>query len=169
MEKSLAQIVMEAFLATSYSDQDTYERVANAVEKAVLARLNKSEPVAGQELTFVQVAQWIENHGSAKGLQLKEYTGKWWDVDEVTTVIYVDVVYRVAPKKVNAPIDPTTWEKGVAIFRRDAEDDAWILDVFEGYAKGATYKYCCRCSIYKYAKLATPEQVEAWRFINDTL
>ena len=169
MGKSLAQIARKEFWATTYSDRDTSERFAKKVEKAVSAGLNKSEPVAGQELTFVQVAQWIENHGSAKGLQLQDSTGKWCDVNEVTTGIYVDVVYRVAPKKVNDPLDPTTWEKGVAIFRRDAEDDAWILDVFEGYAKGATYKYCCRCSIYKYAKLATPEQVEAWRFINDTL
>ena len=162
MKKSLAQIAMEGLLATSYSDQDTYERVAKAVEKAVLARLNKSEPVAGQELTFVQAAQWIENHGSAKGLQWKDYTGKWRDDDEVTTVIYADVVYRVAPKKVNDPLDPTTWEKGVAIFRRDAEDYTWILDVFESYAKGATYKYRTDSGAYEYAKIATPEQIEAW-------
>ena len=31
-EKSLAQIAMEEFLATTYSCQDTYDRVAMAVE-----------------------------------------------------------------------------------------------------------------------------------------
>ena len=135
MEKSLAQIAMEEFLATTYSAQDTYERVAKAVEAEVLKRLNKSEaePVAGQELSFVQVAQWVENHGSTKGLQWRDDSGNWrdesgqWRDDEVITIIYARVDYRVAPKKVNDPDDQNTWEKGVAIFSRDAEDAAWKL------------------------------------------
>ena len=50
MEKSLAQIAREAFLATTYSAQDTYERVAKEVEAEVLKRLNTSEaePVSEQ-------------------------------------------------------------------------------------------------------------------------
>lgn len=162
MEKSLAQIAMEEFLATTYSAQDTYERVAKAVEAEVLRRLNKSEvePVAGQELSFVQVAQWVEKHGSTKGLQWRDDYGKWRDDD--VTVIYASVKYRVAPKKVNDPDDPTTWEKGVAIFRRDFEDEPWILDVFREYSNGVVYRYYSKHDAYKYAKLATPEQIEAW-------
>ncbi len=111
MEKSLAQIAMEEFLATTYSAQDTYERVAKAVEAEVLRRLNKSEaePVAGQELSFLQVAQWVENHGSTKGLQWRDDRGNWRDDD--TNEVYACVKYRVVPKKVNDPDDPNTWER----------------------------------------------------------
>ena len=166
-EKSLAQIAREAFWATTnHSAQDMYDRVAKAVEAEVLKRLNKSEvePVAGQELSFVQVAQWIEKHGSTNGLQWLDTSGKWQDDD--VKVIYACGVYRVAPKKVNDPDDPTTWEKGVAILRRDSEDAAWILDTFKGYYKGSNYKYHSEHGAYKYAKLATPEQIEAWKLIN---
>ena len=172
MEKSLGRIAEDAFESSvrKASDPDLWEETAAAVEKAVLARLKKDEeepmPVAGQELSFVQVAQWIEKHGSAKGLQWRCGRGEWRNDD--AKVVYADVVYRVAPKKVNDPDDPTTWEKGVAIFRRDEEDDTWILDVFESYTKGSSYKYNAENgAYYKYAKLATPEQVEAWKLIND--
>ena len=170
MEKSLAQIAREEFLAPTYTTQDTYERVAKEVEAEVLKRLNKSEaePVAEQELSFVQVAQWVDRHGSTKGLQWRDNGGNWRDAD--ATVIPVSLCYRVAPKKVNDPDDPTTWEKGVAIFRRDSEDDAWILDVFKSYLEGCNFKYHTEhCGRYKYAKLATPEQVAAWKLINDDL
>ena len=162
MEKSLAQIAMEEFLATTYSAQDTYERVAKAVEKEVLARLKKSEfePVAGQELTIVQVAQWVENHGGTKGLQWRDDSGKWRDDD--VTVIYAFVDYRVAPEKVNDPDDPTTWEEGVAIFRRNSNMDYWVLDKFRDYSKHVAYKYGTKYEAYRYAKLATHEQIEAW-------
>lgn len=168
MEKSLAQIAMEEFLAPTYAAQDTYERVAKEVEAEVLKRLNKSEaePVAEQELSFVQVAQWVDRHGSTKGLQWR-CGGNWRDAD--ATAIHVSVGYRVAPKKVNDHGDPTTWEKGVAIFRRDAEDATWILDVFRDYSLGSYYKYYSERGVYKYAKLATPEQVAAWKLINDDL
>ena len=168
MEKSLSQIAREEFLSTTYSAEGLYGRVAKAVEKEVLSRLKKSElesvPIAGQELTFVQVAQWVEKHGSAKGLQWRCGRGGWRDDD--SKVVYADVKYRVAPKKVNDPDDPTTWEEGVAIFRRDEGDDTWILDVFESYTKGSSHKYNSERGAYKYAKLATPEQVEAWKLIN---
>ena len=167
-ELTLANIAQTAYWTVS-ENQDTFDRVAKAVEKEVLARLKKSEaePVAGQELSFVQVAQWVERHGSIKGLQWLDNSGNWRDGD--ATIIYALVDYRVAPKKVNDPDDPATWEKGVAIFRRDAEDDTWILDVFGGYLLGSTYKYHSERGAYKYAKLATPEQVAAWKLINDDL
>ena len=167
-ERTLANIAQTAYWTMS-ENQDTFDRVAKAVEKEVLARLNKSEaePVAGQELSFVQVAQWAEKHGSTKRLQWLDSSGKWRD--EVITVVYVDGVYRVAPKKVNDPDDLTTWEKGVAIFRRDAEDAAWILDVFGGYSLGSIYKYHSEHVAYKYSKLSTPEQEAAWKHINDDL
>lgn len=167
-ERTLANIAQTAYWTVS-ENQDTFDRVAKAVEKEVLKRLNKSEaePVAGQELSFVQAAQWVEKHGSTEGLQVLDANGKWRD-DEAITIINAYVDYRVAPKKVNDPDDPTTWEKGVAIFRRDAEDATWILDVFGGYSLGSTYKYNSGRGrgAYKYAKLATPEQIEAWKLIN---
>ena len=167
-ERTLANIAQTAYWTIS-ENQDTFDRVAKAVEKEVLKRLNKSEvePVAGQELTLVQALRWIERHGSTKGLQWRDDSGKWRDDD--VTVMYAFVDYRVAPKKVNDPDDPTTWEKGVAIFRRDAEDAAWILDVFGGYSKGSNYKYHSDRGAHKYAKLATPEQIEAWKLINGEL
>ncbi len=174
-EKSLANIAQTAYWAMS-ENQDTFDRVAKAVEAEVLKRLNKSEaePVAGQELSFVQVAQWVENHGSTKGLQWRDDSGNWrddsgqWRDDEVITIIYARVDYRVAPKK-NDPDDPTTWEKGVAIFCSDAKDTAWILDVFRCYKKNLDFKYATNVSSWRYAKLATPEKVAAWKLINDDL
>ena len=160
-ERTLANIAQTAYLTIS-ENHDTFDRIAKAVEKEVLARLNKSEvePVAGQELSFVQVAQWVEKYGSTNGLQLLDAKGEWRE--DYVSVICACVKYRVAPKKVNEPDDPTTWEKGVAIFCRDEEDDAWILDVFGSYSNGYNYKYYSERSAYKYAKLATPEQIEAW-------
>ena len=170
-EKSLVDIAIDASLKTrSDLGRDFHwSAIVSAIEKEVLARLKKSEfePVAGQELSFVQVAQWVEKHGSTKGLQWRDNGGNWRDAD--ATAIHVSVVYRVAPKKVNDPDDPTTWEKGVAIFRRDAEYDTWILDVFVGYSLGSYYKYHSERGMYKYAKLATPEQIEAWKLINGDL
>ena len=168
-ERTLANIAQTAYWTIS-ENHDTFDRVAKAVEAEVLARLNKSEaePVAGQELSIVQVAQWIEKHGSTKGLQWLDSNGNWLDDDDVAE-IYAFVEYRVAPKKVNDPDDLTTWENGVAIFRRDAEDAAWILDVFGGYSKGSNYKYHSDRGAHKYAKLATPEQIEAWKLITGDL
>ena len=173
MEKSLAQIAMEAFLATTCTAQDTFDRVAKAVEKEVLARLKKSEfePVAGQELSFVQVAQWVEKHGSTKGLQWL-CGGNWRDAD--ATVIHVFVDYRVAPKKVkklNDPDDHTTWQDDVDIFARDNVSKPWIATKFKGYFKNFDYPYrtlkTSDGSSFKFAKLATPEQIEAWKLINE--
>ena len=168
-EQTLANIVQTAYWDTMSENQDTYDRVAKAVEAEVLSRLNKSEvePVAGQELTFVQVAQWVEKHESTKGLQWLDSNGKWRD--EYITVLYADGVYRVAPKKVNDPDDPTTWEEGVAIFRRNSNMDCWVLDKFRDYSKHVAYKYGTKYEAYRYAKLATPEQIEAWKLINGEL
>ena len=162
-ERTLANIAQTAYWTVS-ENQDTFDRVAKAVEKEVLARLKKSEfePVAGQELTHHQVLDWIEKHGSTKGLQWRDNSGNWRDDD--ATVLHVFVDYRVAPKKVT-----TMWEKGVAIFRRDAEDATWILDVFDCYLSGSPYPYHSERGAYKYAKLATPEQIEAWKLINGEL
>ena len=152
-------------------NQDTFDRVAKAVEAEVLKRLNKSEPepVAGQELTFVQVAQWVEKHGSTKGLQWRNDSGTWCN-DNVKG-IYAFKVYRVAPKKVNDPDDPTTWEKGVVVLAGSC-----------GFLKLGKFFSCNRCTDYTYfvdfedymdevknAKLATPEQIEAWKLINGEL
>ena len=169
-ERTLANIAQTAYWTVS-ENQDTFDRVAKAVEKEVLARLNKSdaEPVAGQELSFVQVAQWVEKHGSTKGLQWLYTNGEWRDDD--VTVIYTCVVYRVAPKKVNDPDDPTTWEKGVVVLAGSC-----------GFLKLGKFFSCNRCVDYTYfvdfedymdevknAKLATPEQIEAWKLINGDL
>ena len=170
-EQTLANIVQTAYWDHESENQDTFDRVAKAVEAEVLSRLNKSEvePVAGQELSFVQVAQCVEKHGSTKGLQWLDITGKWWNVD--ASVLYAGGVYRVAPEKVNDPDDPTTWEKGVVVLAGSC-----------GFLKLGKFFSCNRCTDYTYfvdfedyrdevknAKLATPEQIEAWKLINGEL
>ena len=167
-ERTLANIVRTAYWDTESENKDTFDRVAKAVEAEVLARLKKSEfePVAGQELSCVQVAQWIEKHGSTKGLQWQDGIGAWLDDD--SKVVYALVDYRVAPKKVNDPDDPTTWEKGVVVLAGSC-----------GFLKLGKFFSHNRCMDYPYfvdfenytdevenAKLATPEQIEAWKLIN---
>ena len=169
-ERTLASIAQTAYWTVS-ENQDTFDRVAKAVEKEVLARLNKSEfePVACQELSFVQAAQWVEKHGSTKGLQWRNDSGTWCN-DNVKG-IYAFKVYRVAPKKVNDPDDPTTWEKGVVVLAGSC-----------GFLKLGKFFSHNRCMDYPYfvdfedytdevenAKLATPEQIEAWKLINGDL
>ena len=166
-ERTLANIAQTAYWTMS-GKQDTFDRVAKAVEKEVLARLNKSEaePVAGQELSIVQVAQWVEKYGSTRGLQWLDGSGAWRDDD--VKVIYACGVYRVAPNKVNDPDDPTTWEKGVVVLAGSC-----------GFLKLGKFFSHNRCMDYPYfvdfedytdevenAKLATPEQIEAWKLIN---
>ena len=173
-EKSLVDIAIDASLKTR-SDLGRgfyWSAIVSAIEKEVLARLNKSEaePVAGQELTFVQTARWVEQHGSTEGLQWQDGSGKWWSDDDVKA-IYAGVVYRVAPKKVNDPDDPTTWEKGVVVLAGSC-----------GFLKLGKFFSHNRCMDYPYfvdfedytdevenAKLATPEQIEAWKLINGDL
>ena len=174
-EKSLVDIAIDASLKTRSEDLGRgfyWSAIVSAIEKEVLARLNKSEaePVAGQELTLVQVAQWVENRGSTKGLQWRDDCGKWRD-DEFTAIIYARINYRVAPKKVNDPDDPTTWEKGVVVLAGSC-----------GFLKLGKFFSCNRCTDYTYfvdfedyreevknAKIATPEQIEAWKLINGDL
>ena len=169
-ERTLANIAQTAYWAVS-ENQDTFDRVAKAVEAEVLKRLKKSEfePVAGQELTIGQAAKIAEDNGSTYILEYFNDDLSRFEPCGYNNCIYLGSRYRVAPKKVNDPDDPTTWEKGVAIFRRDAEDAAWILDVFGGYSKGSNYKYHSDRGAHKYAKIATPEQIEAWKLINGDL
>ena len=125
---------------------------------------------AGQELNHYQVLRWIEKYGSKSGLQHMIPNGLWVGSESLLNhFIDTQMRYRVAPKKVNDPDDPTTWEKGVAIFRRDWEDDTWVLDVFSCYKKNSTFEYCSERGSYRYAKLATPEQIKAWKLINEDL
>ena len=159
MEKSLAQIAMEEFLATTYSCQDTYDRVAKAVESEVLRRLNKSEvePVAGQELTLVQAARWLEKHGTTYGLQWQDSSGEWRDDDVVE--IYAGVKYRVAPKKIM-----TTWVEGTFVLVRNSVSLPWLMGTFIKQIAPDRVDVMVgseRLS-YIHAKLATPEQIEAW-------
>ena len=170
-EKSLSQIAYEKFYLTRGTADDIFYEVASAVEKEVLARLNKSEaePVAGQELTLVQAVRWVEKHGSTNGLQLLDANGKWRDDD--VTVIYAFVDYRVAPKKVNDPDDPTTWEKGVVVL---AGSCGFLkLGKFFSHNRCTDHTYFVDFEDYreevKNAKLATPEQIEAWKLINGEL
>ena len=167
-ERTLSNIAHTAFWNTMSENHDTFDRVAKEVEAEVLARLNKSEaePVAGQELTLVQVAQWVEKHESTKGLQWLDDSGKWRDDD--VTVIYAFVKYRVAPKKVNDPDDPTTWEEGVVVL---AGNFGFLkLGKFFSCNRRTDYTYFVDFEDYreevKNAKLATPEQIEAWKLIN---
>ena len=170
-ERTLANIAQTAWRDTQSDNRDPFDRVARAVEKEVLARLEKDEeePVAGQELTFVQAAQWVAKYGSTDGLQWFDTAKKEWRKEGYSKGIYLrnGFKYRVAPKKVNDPDDPTTWEKGVAIFARDREDEVWDLDVFSRYKKNSDFEYCSDNGEWRYAKLATPEQIKAWKLIND--
>ena len=166
-ERTLANIALTAYCNVS-ENQDTFDRVAKAVEAEVLARLNKSEaePVAGQELSIVQVAQWVEKYGSTRGLQWLDGSGAWRDDD--VKVIYACGVYRVAPKKVNDPDDPTTWEKGVVVL---AGGGGFLkLGKFFSHNRCMDYPYFVDFEDYtdevENAKLATPEQIEAWKLIN---
>ena len=170
-ERTLANIAQTAWRDTQSDNRDPFDRVARAVEKEVLARLEKDEeePVAGQELTFVQAAQWVAKYGSTDGLQWFDTAKKEWRKEGYSKGIYLrnGFKYRVAPKKVNDPDDPATWEKGVAILGRNREDYPWIfLDVFSHYKKGENL-YVANLNTYKHAKLATPQQIDAWKLIND--
>lgn len=173
-KRTLANIAKTAYWDTESENKNTFDRVAKAVEKEVLERFknDEEEPVAGQELTFVQAAQLVAKYGSTDGLQwfdTAKTAKKEWKKDGYSKGISICFKYRVAPKKVNDPDDPTTWEKGVAMFRRDGEDDVWVLDVFIRYSNGGFYKYGSDNGVYKYAKLATHEQIEAWKLINEDL
>ena len=165
MEKSLAQIAREAYWNTMSENQDTFDGVAKAVEAEVLSRLKKSEvePVAGQELTFVQVAQWVEKHGSTNGLQWRDGSGKWWKDEDVTT-IYASAKYRVAPKKIM-----TTWVEGTFVLVRNSVSLPWLMGTFIKQIAPDRVDVMVgseRIS-YIHAKLATPEQIEAWKLINE--
>ena len=172
-EKSLVDIAIDASLKTR-SDLGRgfhWSAIVSAVEKEVLARLNKSEaePVAGQELTHHQVLDWIKKHGSTKGLQWQDGIGRWLDDDIMG--FYTCIVYRVAPKKVNDPDDPTTWEKGVVVL---AGGGGFLkLGKFFSHNRCMDYPYFVDFEDYtdevENAKLATPEQIEAWKLINGDL
>ena len=168
-EKSLVDIAIDASLKTrSDLGRDFYwSAIVSAIEKEVLARLKKSEvePVAGQELTFVQAVQWVEKHGSTNGLQWFYTDKQEWRKGGYCKGISSCFKYRVAPKKVNDPDDPTTWEKCIKVFVRNDEYSAWTLANF-AYYDNFNDKFVCHCD-WNYAKLATPEQVEAWKLIND--
>ena len=87
--------------------------------------------------------------------------------DRVAKAVEKEVLERrVAPKKVNDPDDPATWENGVVIFARDSEYGAWHLDFFCRYKKYSVFQYVTDFNEWRYAKLATPEQIEAWKLIN---
>ena len=172
-ERTLANIALAAYWDTRSENKDTFDRVAKAVEKEVLERFKNDdeEPIiAGQELNHYQVLRWIEKYGSKSGLQHMIPNGLWVGSESLLNhFIDTQMRYRVAPKKVNDPDDPTTWEKGVAIFARDREDEVWDLDVFSRYKKNSDFEYCSDNGEWRYAKLATPEQIKAWKLINEDL
>ena len=160
-ERTLANIAQAAYWNPMSENLDTFDRVAKAVEAEVLSRLKKDEeepmPVAGQELSFVQVAQWIEKHGSAKGLQWRCGRGEWRDDD--SKVVYADVKYRVVSKKIM-----TTWVEGTFVLVRNSVSLPWLMGTFIKQIAPDRVDVMVgseRLS-YIHAKLATPEQIEAW-------
>ena len=163
-ERTLANIAQTAYWTVT-ENQDTFDRVAKAVEKEVIARLKKSEaePVAGQELTFVQAAQWVEKHGSTNGLQWLDSIGKWWN-DEDVSAIYASAKYRVAPKKVNDPDGPTTWAEGTFILVRNSVSLPWLMGTFIKQVAPDMVDVIVGSERLRYlhAKLATADQIEAW-------
>ena len=165
-EKSLVDIAIDASLKTrSDLGRDFYwSAIVSAIEKEVLARLNKSEvePVAGQELTTHQVLDWIKKHGSTKGLQWLYNGGNWRDAD--ATAIHVSVGYRVAPKKVNDPDGPTTWAEGTFILVRNSVSLPWLMGTFIKQVAPDMVDVIVGSERLRYlhAKLATADQIEAW-------
>ena len=128
---------------------------------------------AGQELTSYQALKWVEVHGSTEGLQYLYKDGELLDDDY--TIVSVHDRYRVAPKEVNLPNDPTTWEEGVKVFAREFDSSQAILADFESYAMGRHFQFIVKeigragylsCRV---AKLATPEQVKAWQALQESI
>ena len=132
---------------------------------------------AGQELNNYQVLKWIEVHGSTEGLQIYDsYDNEWHcPATDQATRFSVNNQYRVAPKEVNLPNDPTTWEKGVKVFAREFNSSQAILADFESYEMVSPYQFVVKeigragylsCRV---AKLATPEQVKAWQALQESI
>lgn len=121
----------------------------------------------GQELTIGQAAEIAEYNGSTDILEYFDDDLSRFMKCGNNNCIYIGSRYRLAPKKVNNPDDPTSWENGVAIFARNSEYDAWSLDVFSCYKENVDFKYVTDFNEWRYAKLATPVQIEAWKLIND--
>lgn len=101
-EKRLGDIARDVFYKTDGSASYVFNKVASAVEKEVLLRLN-AEPVAGQELTFVQVAQWVEKYGSTKGLEVLQLNCGVWSMSLGVKDPSTKTKYRVATKKSKRP------------------------------------------------------------------
>ena len=168
-EKSLVDIAIDASLKTRSEDLGRgfyWSAIVSAIEKEVLARLNKSEaePVAGQELTIGQAAKIAEDNGSTDILEYFNDDLSRFMPCGYNNCIYLGSRYRVVPKKVNDPDDLTTWEKGVAIFVRDGECGNWILGTFIKQVApdmGGVIVGSERLR-YLHAKLATADQIEAW-------
>lgn len=98
---------------------------------------------------------------------------KYWYWENIASAVEKEVLKR-KKKSDEDPDDPTTWEDGVDLFARDYKNEHWVYVKFVSYDKNGNYPYLTfsttrREQRYKYAKLATPEQIEAWKLINGDL
>ena len=178
LKGKVKDILPDGSVKTSYDTVWQYAvRACKTVEEYEYMLANQIPSIsnleAGQELTSYQALKWVEVHGSTKGLQYLYKGGEWADDDY--TIVSVHDRYRVAPKEVNLPNDPTTWEKGVKVFAREFDSSLAILADFESYAMGRHFQFIvkeigragyCACRV---AKLATPEQVKAWQALQESI
>ena len=171
-ERTLANIAQTAYWTVS-ENQDTFDRVAKAVEKEVLARLKKSEvePVAGQELTIGQAAKIAEDNGSTDILEYFNDDLSRFVPCGYNNCIYLGSRYRVAPKKINDPDGPTTWAEGTFILVRNSVSLPWLMGTFIKQVAPDMVDVIVGSERLRYlhAKLATADQIEAWKLINGEL
>ena len=84
--------------------------------------------------------------------------------DDDVKVIYACGVYRVAPKKINDPDDPTTWAEGTFILVRNSVSLPWLMGTFIKQVAPDMVDVVVGSERLRYlhAKLATADQIEAW-------
>ena len=182
LKGKVQDILPDGSIKTSYDAVWQYAvRACKTVEEHEYMLANQIPSIsnleAGQELNNYQVLKWIEVHGSTEGLQVYDRHENEWHCPATDRVTWfcVKSKYRVAPKEVNLPNDPTTWEEGVKVFAREFDSSQAILADFESYDMGRHYQFIVKeigragylsCRV---AKLATPEQVKAWQALQESI
>lgn len=108
-DAELGKVAWDTYYYSRQSGLGIWERIAKAVKEQVLADLHAQEKTftAGQELTLRQVAIWVEEHGSLRGLQVYNSFNVPPDIKDNTNMLNVTGKFRVKPDA-NDPADPTT-------------------------------------------------------------
>ena len=165
-DTELGKVARDAYYHAD--NNSVWESIAKAVKEQVLADLHEQEStfIAGQELTYIQVAQWVKKYGSTEGLEVLEFSGIW-SMSLGINDSFIEHNYRVPPKKVNDPTDPTTWKVGTPVFCWDSVREYRVPKMFAEYLPERYCKFKTQDDYVFYnAELATPEQVAAWHVLN---